>query len=113
MPNKSVCFPIWKAGAGIHPGRLRASSGGIDHIGAVDAAKTRGHSVCRTADSGDTTPYRMTGVNLRSHVHYKNIRTACGGSPVLLSERLFSHAHGRVWREHQRGPPAEVMLRGG
>ena len=25
-------------------------------------------------------------------------------TPVLLSERLYSHAHGRVWREHQRGP---------
>ena len=27
--------------------------------------------------------------------------------PDLLSKRLYSHAHDRVWREHQRGHPAE------
>ena len=28
-------------------------------------------------------------------------------APVLPSTRLSSHAHDRVWREHQRGPPAD------
>ena len=35
---------------------------------------------------GDAIPCRMTGVSLRSHVRYKEIKT-----PVLLSEDLLAH----------------------
>ena len=53
----------------------------------------------------------MTGVTShRPRPLYGDMRTARGGSPVLLSKRLYSHAHDRVWREHQRGPPAEATM---
>ena len=40
---------------------------------------------------GDTTPCRMTGVTLHSHVRYKdiNVRTCCG--PLFSSVDLYSH----------------------
>ena len=67
-------------------------------------------SVSGCGVSGDTALCRMTKVTLHtSRLLYGDIRTARAGSPDLHSQRLHSHAHDRVWREHQRGPPAEVM----
>ena len=40
--------------------------------------------------SGDTTPCRMIGVTLHSHIHYTEIK-ARKWTPVLLSEALLAH----------------------
>ena len=36
-------------------------------------------------DSGDTTPCKMTGVTLHSHVHYKEIKARTCSGPLFSS----------------------------
>ena len=49
----------------------------------------------------------MTGVTLHKSRPLGVISPRHVKNYILLSERLHSHAHDRVWHEHQRGPPVE------
>jgi len=50
-----------------------AGQGNVNYIHNKDSDHTLLHQVSHALHSGDTTPCRMTGVTLHSHVRYKEI----------------------------------------